>query len=344
MLFLTEEDVYAALDGLDVYKEAIGVIEEIFRHQATGEATRFKRITLEHPDRPGHLWHNIRILPGMVPGVGAAGVRVYSGHQGSNRSEIICLFDWNDMGMSAVISDYYLHTIRTSAPYGAAVKHLARPDAGKIGIIGTGRLARGQVRAACAVRDIVQIKAYSRSAENRRKFCEEMEAALGVEAVPVETGREAVEGADIMITSTSGNTIVFEGDWLEPGVLFMSVAPGEIDEETVLRSTRVILAATDQVLYDKPPRKPFPALLESGKFRRKTWRRNSATWSWARSRAASATTTSFSTSRPAWGFSTWAWRTGSTAWRKRTHRHGAVFRGGAQVSRARKTGFVRLDD
>ena len=267
MLFLTEEDVYAALEGLDVYKEAVEVIEEIFRHQATGEATRFKRITLEHPDRPGHLWHNIRILPGMVPGIGAAGVRVYSGHQGSNRSEIICLFDWNDMAMSAVVSDYYLHTIRTSAPYGAAVKHLAKPDARKIGIIGTGRLARGQIRAACAVRDITQVKAYSRSAENRRKFCEEMEAALGVEAVPAESGREAVEGADIMITSTSGNTIVFEGDWLEPGVLFMSVAPGEIDEETVLRSTRVILAATDQVLYDTPPRKPFPALLESGKFK-----------------------------------------------------------------------------
>ena len=188
------------------------------------------------------------------------------------------------------------------------------------------------------------MKAYSRSAENRKKFCEEMEAALGVEAVPVETGREAVEGADIMITSTSGNTIVFEGDWLEPGVLFMSVAPGEIDEETVLRSTRVILAATDQVLYDKPPRKPFPALLESGKFREEDVAAEFCDVVVGRSRAASGRTTSFSTSRPAWGFSTWAWRTGSTPGERETHRHGAVFRGGAQVSRARKTGFVRLDD
>ena len=97
MLFLTEEDVYAALDGLDVYKEAIGVIEEIFRHQATGE----RPVSSDHPGAsrpPRSSVHNIRILPGMVPGVGAAGVRVYSGHQGSNRSEIICLFDWNDMG------------------------------------------------------------------------------------------------------------------------------------------------------------------------------------------------------------------------------------------------------
>ena len=36
MLFLTEEDVYAALDGLDVYKEAVEVIEEIFPPSSEG--------------------------------------------------------------------------------------------------------------------------------------------------------------------------------------------------------------------------------------------------------------------------------------------------------------------
>jgi ornithine cyclodeaminase/alanine dehydrogenase-like protein (mu-crystallin family) len=69
-----------------------------------------------------------------------------------------------------------------------------------------------------------------------------------------------------MITATSGNTVVFEGSWLEPGALFMSLAPGEFDEQTVLRS-RVFLSGSDQVLGDTPPRKPFPSLLESGKFK-----------------------------------------------------------------------------
>ncbi|MDP6559848.1 MAG: ornithine cyclodeaminase family protein [Candidatus Binatia bacterium] len=223
---------------------------------------------MEHPDHPGHLWHNIRLLPGMVPGIGAAAVRLYSGYQGTNRSEIICLFDWADMGMVAIISDYYLHAIRTAAPYGVAVKYLARRDAKQIGIIGTGRYAKGQVQAVCAVRDIRRIKAYSRSAGNRRDFCREMRQALGIEVVSTESGREAVEGTDIVITATSGNTIVLEGEWLEPGMLVMSVAPGEFDERTVERS-RVILAGTDQVLGDKPPRKPFASLVASGKFTKK---------------------------------------------------------------------------
>ncbi len=268
MLFLTEQDVMDVLGSREVYKEVIEAIEEVFRQQASGDAHHLKRVTMEHPNYPGHLWHNIRILPGMVPGIGAAAVRLYSGYKGTNRSEIICLFDWADMGMVAIISDYYLHAIRTAAPYGVAVKYLAPPNAKQIGIIGTGRYARGQVQAACAVRSIRKIKAYSRSARNRRAFSEEMQEVLGIEVLPTESGREVIEGADIIITATSGNTIVLEGDWLLPGVLVMSVAPGEFDERTVERS-RVILAGTDQVIGDTPPRKPFSSLVASGKFARK---------------------------------------------------------------------------
>ncbi len=267
MLFLTEDDVLRAIEGREAYAEAVSVIEEVLRQQSEGSTFHLKRLTMEHPDHPGHLWHNIRILPGMVPELGYAAVRVYSGYQGTNRSEVICLFNWEDMEMSAIISDYHLHAIRTASPYGVAAKYLARADAHTLGVIGTGRYAKGFVQACCAVRDIRHIKAYSRSAENRRHFREEMTAVLGIEVVTVESGRKAVENTDIMLLATSGNTVVFEGGWLEPGTLVMSLAPGEFDEATV-EGSRVFLSGTDQVLGDSPPRKPFPALLASGKFSR----------------------------------------------------------------------------
>jgi ornithine cyclodeaminase/alanine dehydrogenase-like protein (mu-crystallin family) len=267
MLFLTENDVLKAIDGRDAYAEAVAVIEEVLRQQSEGSTFHLKRLTMEHPDHPGHLWHNIRILPGMVPELGYAAVRVYSGYQGTNRSEVICLFSWEDMEMSAIISDYHLHAIRTASPYGVAAKYLARADAHTLGVIGTGRYAKGFVQACCAVRDIRHVKAYSRSAENRRRFREEMTAVLGIEVMTADSGREAVENTDIMLLATSGNTVVFEGGWLEPGTLVMSLAPGEFDEATV-QGSRVFLSGTDQVLGDSPPRKPFPALLASGKFTR----------------------------------------------------------------------------
>lgn len=265
MLFLTENDVKAALSGADAYKEAVAVIEEVLRQQSAGTTHHLKRTTMTHPSHPGHLWHNIRILPGMAPELGAAAVRLYSGYRGTNRSEIICLFDWEDMRMSAIISDAHLHAIRTSAPYGVAAKYLARADASTLGIIGSGRYARGMAQSVCAVRPIKRIQVFSRDPANVKGFCEDMRAALGIEVVACASGREAVRGADIMVTATSGNTIVFEADWLEPGVLMMSLAPGEFDEETVLRS-RVYLSAPEQVLGDEPPRKPFNTLVASGRF------------------------------------------------------------------------------
>jgi len=266
MLFLTEKDVKRALEGHNTYQEAVEVVEQVLKQQSEGSTFHLKRYTMTHPKYPGHLWHNIRILPGMVPEMGAAAVRVYSGYRGTNRSEVICLFDWSDMEMVAIISDYHLHAIRTSSPYGVAAKYLSRPGSSTLGIIGTGRYARGMAQAVCAVRPIKKIKVYSRDPENVRKFCRVMEIILGIEVLPAASGREAVRNADIMITATSGNTIVFESDWLEPGVLFMSLAPGEFDEATALRA-RVFLSGSDQVLGDTPPRKPFDSLVASGKFK-----------------------------------------------------------------------------
>jgi ornithine cyclodeaminase len=266
VLFLTEKDVKRALEGDNTYQEAVGIIEQVLKQQSEGSTFHLKRYTMEHPAHPGHLWHNIRILPGMVPDLGAAAVRVYSGYRGTNKSEVICLFDWSDMEMVAIISDYHLHAIRTASPYGVAAKHLSRADSSTLGIIGSGRYAQGMAQAVCAVRPIKKIKVYSRDPANVRKFCESMEAALGIEISAAPSGREAVRDSDIMITATSGNTIVFEGTSLAPGVLFMSLAPGEFDEDTVLRS-RVFLSGSDQVLGDNPPRKPFNTLLSSGKFK-----------------------------------------------------------------------------
>src|SRR5690349_4308870 len=174
MLFLSEQDVKDALSGENVYREAVAVIERVFEQQSAGTTYHLKRTTVTHPQHPGHLWHNIRMLPGMAPDLGAAAVRLYSGYRGTNRSEIICLFDWDDMRMSAIISDAYLHAIRTAAPYGVAAKYLARADAGTIGIIGSGRYARGMAQAVCAVRPIKRIQVYSRNRDNVQSFCDDM--------------------------------------------------------------------------------------------------------------------------------------------------------------------------
>ena len=181
MLFLTEQDVKDALSGDDAYREAVAVIERVFEQQSAGTTHHLKRTTMTHPQHPGHLWHNIRILPGMAPELGAAAVRIYSGFRGTNRSEIICLFDWEDMRMSAIISDYFLHAIRTSAPtaWRRSIWRAPTPAPWASSAAAAMRAAWRRRSAPCARSR--RSRSTAATPENVRSFCDDMRAALGID-------------------------------------------------------------------------------------------------------------------------------------------------------------------
>jgi ornithine cyclodeaminase len=98
-----------------------------------------------------------------------------------------------------------------------AVDALARPDATTLAVIGSGRQAWTQVWAAAAVRPLRQIRVQSRSAARRAAFAERVRAELGVPAEPVDSAREAVAGADIVVLATTSVTPVLDAADLAPG-------------------------------------------------------------------------------------------------------------------------------
>lgn len=267
MLIVTEPEVQSLLAEPDAHAAAVAAVEAVLREEASRRVVQLRRITMTHPDHPGHLQHNVRILPAMVPGAGVAAVRVYSGHQGTNQSEVICLFDWADMRMVAIVSDHALHPVRTAAPFAVAARHLALPGPLEVGIVGSGRYARSLLQSVCAVREVSRVRVYSRDPANVRRFCDAMTAVTGIAVRAAPSAREAVRGAGIAILATSGNQVVFTAENLEPGMLVLSLAPGEFDPRTLLEA-RVVLSAPDQALGDTPPRQPFATLLAQGAFTR----------------------------------------------------------------------------
>lgn len=101
--------------------------------------------------------------------------------------------------------------LRTGAASGIATKYMARTDAARLGVIGTGRQARTQVEAICKVRPITEIVVYSRSAENRAKFCHDI-AATGRHVSAVDSAEAAVRACDIVVTATTATDPVLHGD------------------------------------------------------------------------------------------------------------------------------------
>jgi len=148
---------------------------------------------------------------------------------------LIMLFSTDNGEPLAFINDGLLQHMRVGAGGGIGVKHLARADASRVGMLGSGGMARTFLEAFCAVRPIAHVKVYSPTRENRERYAKEMSAKLGIEVVPVPNAREAVSGVDILSTCTDSMSPTFDATWLEPGMHVAMLGPAEISREALAR-------------------------------------------------------------------------------------------------------------
>ena len=148
-----------------------------------------------------------------------------------------------------------LGALRTGAASGVATKHMARQDACVLGVIGTGRQARTQVEAITHVRPIKEVRVFSRSQENRGRFCHDVAAHHELHAVPAATAEEAIRGADIAVTATTSTTPVLLGEWLAPGTHVNAIGANyehrrELDVKAIERAATIATDDPEQVRYE----------------------------------------------------------------------------------------------
>ena len=249
--------------------EIIRVFEEAHRRVAAGEGVYSPRLRLVYPpvsgSGAGRPWRqNLRILPGIVSGMGA-GVRVGGSRarEGSGGSFLL-LFDFETMNPEAIISDRMVHGLRSGIPDGMAARHLAVEDARVLGVIGSGRIARWGTRAVCAVRSIERIQVFSPTPEHRQDYARCMQEELDVETSAWDDAEAAVADADVVVAATNTTTgPVLSGDWLKPGCTVIYNTPEEIDVETA-RKARIVVGVKEEIVGHLPPYDAIESLLASG--------------------------------------------------------------------------------
>lgn len=123
---------------------------------------------------------------------------------------IIILINADNSSILALIDSPTLTAIRTGAVSGVATKLLAREDSSVVTVIGSGKQARTQLEAVCAVRRISEVRVYSRRYENAKAFSEEMSNKLNININAYEDRKKALNGADIIITATNSQTPVLD--------------------------------------------------------------------------------------------------------------------------------------
>jgi alanine dehydrogenase len=154
---------------------------------------------------------------------------------------IVMVFSTRNGEPLAIINDGIIQHMRVGGCAGLGVKYLSRDDSSRIGIIGSGGMARTYLLAFNEVRRIDEVRVYSPTRRNRDGFAKEMSEKLGLKIVPVERTEDAVRGCDIVATCTDSiQVVVDEPSWVEPGMHLTCVKSNEWNPEIVRRSDLVI--------------------------------------------------------------------------------------------------------
>jgi alanine dehydrogenase len=190
----------------------------------------------------------LRVMPAILPAAGVLGLKFFYGslHEGIRYAVMVCAIDSGEV--LAVIDAAYLTALRTGAASGVATRHLARPDARTVGVIGSGLEAETNLAAVCAVRAVELVRVYSRDPVRRSEFARRMSERLRITVEPAAAMEQAAAGADVVVVATNtgpGGGVAFRGSVLEPGQHVVSIGSTstflrEIDEEALLRPHLVV--------------------------------------------------------------------------------------------------------
>lgn len=240
-LLLSEDDVRALL----TMPLALQAVEDAFQRLANGTARFHSRQRLH---LPGNSY--LHYMAAVDGDAGYMGMKIYTSSREGLRF-MIPLFRAKTGELLALIQADHLGQMRTGAASGFATKLLARADARKVGIIGTGYQARTQLEAVTSVRKIERIRAFGRDPERRERFAREMEEKLHVPVEAAGSAEEAVRDADVLITSTTASQPVVAGKWLRAGMHIDAIGANfpekaELDADTISRCDATFVDSREQ--------------------------------------------------------------------------------------------------
>ncbi len=200
-VLLSEQDVRIVLSMRDL----IDAMERAFARFSSREVAQPLRSVIE----VGLQKAFVGVMPAFIPDPGALGTKVVSVF-GSNTAvglpthlATIVLLDPMTGELLSIMDGRFITEVRTAAVSAVSVKHLARRDASRLAIIGSGVQARSHLEAIAMVRPLRDVRVWSRSLDNRTAFAREMRPRVDAPVVVAASAQDAVDGADLVVLATA---------------------------------------------------------------------------------------------------------------------------------------------
>ena len=239
-IFLRDVEVSETL-SMD---QMIEKIESMQSYYGNGEASNLPRRKIISS---GGM---LAVMGGGLFYEGVLGVKTYTVVKGQYSFQV-SLYDAETGKLLCYTQANRLGQLRTGATTAVAAKYLTHNPDVTVGIIGTGYQAATQLEAVSKVRNITNIKAFSRTESSRKLFAENMSDALQVPVTAGASAEETVRNSDIIICIAATMEPVINGEWLANGSTLIAAGPTtwrakEVDSLTLTRSEKIVVDSIDQ--------------------------------------------------------------------------------------------------
>lgn len=248
---------HAQIKQLLGVKDCIGIIEDMFKTLAEGNAILPLRQVLFDPERKGAL----ATMPSYLGRPKRFGTKVITYFMGNTATRFdshqgaVLLFETENGTLLGIMDAGSITAIRTAAASGVATRLLAKKDSKTLAILGSGTEASTHLEAMIAVREIGKVFVWSRNAEHAKRFAERQSVLHpDINIVIADSVRHAVSGADIICTVTSAVEPILAAEWVSQGAHINAVGAStpnarELDSALVVKS-RIFVDWKESTLHE----------------------------------------------------------------------------------------------
>ncbi len=190
----------------------------------------------------------IKPFSGYLEGEDLAYVKTYSFYEGNQQKDlpvtdsIVLLFEAATGLLVCHMEANWITALKTGASTAITTKHLARADSKIATIFGAGQQGRTHLLGLAEVFDLDEVRIVDVIPEAASRYAEEMGEQTGLQITTPSSPEEAVRGADIIVTVTTGNASNVEFSWVKPGTFIAKIGSyQELAPDVLLEVDKLIV-------------------------------------------------------------------------------------------------------
>lgn len=226
ILYLSNEDVKRLLD----LGKAVEIVEQALREHSEGRVGWSTPEDLAVKRNSGwQYWVTGCSLENeTVAGFRFRAIKPEGGSRDPSQApkgprRILILSDCRGGEVVAIMDEDWCHSVRTGAAATVACKKLARDDAAILAMLGAGDTARATLPVMTRAFSLKEVRVLSRRRESRESYARDLSRELELPIRPVDSAREALQGAHVVISATTTRAPFILPEWLERGSFLYSI-------------------------------------------------------------------------------------------------------------------------